>query len=72
MVLSAPGALLAAQVTMLNSEAGRRQHHRLKARNGFVEVYVIPVIQFAEDLAKFNWSKIAKGICQLRRRSLSL
>jgi hypothetical protein len=32
----------------------------------------VPVIELAEDLAKFNWSKIAKGILSVRKRHVEL
>jgi hypothetical protein len=46
--------------------------HHLKAGNSFVEVYVIPVIELVEDLAKFNWSKIAKGALSVNERQVEL
>jgi hypothetical protein len=36
--------------------------HNLKSGQSFFEVYVIPAIELAEDLSKFKWSKIAKGL----------
>lgn len=46
--------------------------HHLKAGESFVEVCVIPVIEFAEDLVKFNWSKIAKGVLGIKKRQIEL
>lgn len=46
--------------------------HHLKAGNSFMEVYVIPIIELAEDLAKFNWSKIAKGALSVKKRQVEL
>jgi hypothetical protein len=56
----------------LNEYTKAMKIHHLKAGNSFVEVYVIPVIEFAEDLAKFNWSKIAKGAVSVRKRQVEL
>jgi hypothetical protein len=38
----------------------------------FFEVYILPVIEIAEDLAKFNWSKIAKGAFDVKKRKVEL
>jgi hypothetical protein len=46
--------------------------HHLKAGNSFAEVYVMPVIELVEDLAKFNWSKIAKGALAVNKRQVEL
>jgi hypothetical protein len=46
--------------------------HELKAGTGFVEVYVVPLIEFVEDLAKLNWSKIAKGVLSVKKRQAEL
>jgi hypothetical protein len=46
--------------------------HKLKAANSFVEVYLIPVVEVVEDLAKFNWSKIGKGMFSVNKRTVEL
>ena len=46
--------------------------HKLKAGNSFVDVYVIPVLEFAEDLVKFNWSKISKNLLGVSNREVEL
>lgn len=46
--------------------------HNLKASHGFIEVYVIPAIEIIEDLAKFNWSKVARGALSVRKRKIEL
>jgi hypothetical protein len=56
----------------LNEYTKAMELHHLKAGNSFMEVYVVPVIELAEDLAKFNWSKIAKGILSVRKRHVEL
>jgi hypothetical protein len=47
---------------------GALQSHHFEA----LIFYVIPVIEFAEDLAKFNWSKIAKGALSVKKHQVKL
>jgi hypothetical protein len=43
--------------------------HKLKVSKTLFEAYVIPAIEVLEDLAKFNWTKIAKlGVSAKQRR----
>jgi hypothetical protein len=35
-------------------------------------MFVIPPIEFAENLIKFNWSKIAKGALSIGKRKIEL
>jgi len=56
----------------LNEYAKAMKLHNLKAGNSFMEVYVIPVIEVLEDLAKLNWSKIAKGALSVKKRQVEL
>jgi hypothetical protein len=44
----------------------------LKVGNSFVEVYFLPIVELAEDLVKFNWSKIAKSALSVRKRQVEL
>ena len=44
----------------------------LKASHGFMDAYVIPAIEIVEDLAKFNWSKLAKGVLSAKKRKIEL
>lgn len=37
-----------------------------------MEVCVIPAIEIIEDIAKFNWSKIAKGALSVKKRQIEL
>lgn len=46
--------------------------HNLKAGNSVVEVFLIPIAEFAEDLVKINWSKIAKGVLGVSKRHVEL
>ena len=57
---------------MLNEYSKAMKIHRLKTSQSFFEVYILPVIEVAEDLAKFNWSKIAKGAFDVRKRKIEL
>jgi hypothetical protein len=56
----------------LNEYRRAMKIHRLKAGDTFMEVYVIPVIELVEDLAKFNWSKITKGALGVQKRQVEL
>jgi hypothetical protein len=56
----------------LNEYRKAMKIHRLKAGDTFMEVYVIPVIELVEDLAKFNWSKITKGALGVQKRQVEL
>jgi hypothetical protein len=56
----------------LNEYTKAMKLHKLKAGESFIEVCVIPVIELAEDLAKFNWSKIAKGALSVKKRQVEL
>jgi hypothetical protein len=43
--------------------------HKLQASQSAFEAYVIPAIEFVENFAKFNWSKLAKlGVSGRQRR----
>lgn len=57
---------------MLNEYSNAMKIHHLKASQSFFEVYILPVIEIAENLAKFNWSKIAKGALDVRKRKIEL
>jgi hypothetical protein len=57
---------------MLNEYTNAMKIHHLKSSQSFFEVYVIPAIELAEDLVKFNWSKIAKGALQVQKRKVEL
>jgi hypothetical protein len=46
--------------------------HKLKASHGFVDVFVITPLEIIENVLKFNWSKIARGALQVRRRQTEL
>ena len=46
--------------------------HKIKASQSFVDVFVITPLEILENLVKFNWSKIAKGALQVRKRKVEL
>jgi hypothetical protein len=46
--------------------------HKIKAAQSFVDVFVISPLEIIENLVKFNWSKIAKGALQVRKRKVEL
>ena len=46
--------------------------HGLKATRGSFEVYILPVIEVAEDLAKMNWTKIAKSALEVSKMNIEL
>jgi hypothetical protein len=46
--------------------------HHIKSAQSFVDVFVISPLDLIENLVKLNWSKIAKGALQVRRRKVEL
>ena len=46
--------------------------HHIKASNSFVDVFVISPLEVAENLVKFNWSKIARGALSVQKRRIDL
>jgi hypothetical protein len=56
----------------LNEYAKAMAIHHIKASQSFFEVYVLPVIEVAENLVKFNWTKIAKGALDVKKRNVEL
>ncbi len=57
---------------MLNEYSNAMKVHHLKSSEGFLEVYALPAVEVAEDLFKFNWSKIAKGALSVSKRKIEL
>jgi hypothetical protein len=56
----------------LNVYSKALEIHRIKASQSFVEVYLITPLEIIEDLVKFNWSKIAKGVLSVKKRKIEL
>jgi hypothetical protein len=57
---------------MVNEYAKAMHVHNLKASPAFFEAYVIPGLEFIEDIVKFKWSKIAKGVVAVKKRKVEL
>jgi hypothetical protein len=56
----------------LNEYSKAMEIHEMKSGTGFFEVYVIPTLEALENIAKFNWSKVAKGAVKAKARSVEL
>jgi hypothetical protein len=46
--------------------------HKMKTNAGALEVIVVSSAEFLEDLVKFKWGKIAKGLFTLKQRRIAL
>jgi hypothetical protein len=46
--------------------------HKIKASQSAVDVFVVTPLEIIENLLKFNWSRIAKGALQVRKRKVEL
>ena len=47
-------------------------NHKIKASQSFLDVFVISPLEIIENLVKLNWSKIARGALQVRKRRVEL
>jgi hypothetical protein len=56
----------------VNEYAHAMNVHHLKASRSFVDVFVISPLEIIENLAKFNWTKLAKGILSVKQRKVEL
>ena len=56
----------------LNEYTTAMEIHRMKASQSFVDVFVITPLEILENIAKFNWSKIAKGALSIQQRKIEL
>ncbi|HLJ51667.1 MAG TPA: hypothetical protein VKU01_36930 [Bryobacteraceae bacterium] len=56
----------------LNEYTKAMNLHKLKTSNSFIDVFVISPLEIIEDLVKINWSKIAKGALQVKKRKVAL
>jgi hypothetical protein len=56
----------------MNEYATAMKLHNLKAAHSFVDVFLISPLEIIENLAKLNWSKIAKGILSVKQRKVEL
>jgi hypothetical protein len=57
---------------MVNEYTKAMEVHHMKASQGFVEAYVVPVLELVEDVVRFRWSKIAKGALSVKKRKVEL
>jgi hypothetical protein len=57
---------------MVNEYGKSMKIHKIKASQSFVEVFIVSPLEIIENLVKFNWSKIAKGVLSVRRRKVEL
>jgi hypothetical protein len=46
--------------------------HHLKTSLSFVDVLLITPLEILEDLVKFKWSKLAKGLLSVNQRQVDL
>jgi hypothetical protein len=46
------------------------QVHNLKASRGLLDVFLISPLEIIENLVKLNWSRVAKGAIQVRKRRI--
>lgn len=46
--------------------------HKLKTSQSFLEVFIISPVEIIEDLVKFRWSKIARGLLSVKKRKVEL
>jgi hypothetical protein len=56
----------------LNEYAQTMKVHNLKASQSFVDVFLIAPLEIIENLVKFNWSKLAKGLLSVNKRKVEL
>jgi hypothetical protein len=57
---------------MVNEYRKAMQIHNIKSSQSFVEVFLISPLEILEDLVKFRWSKLAKGMLSVRKRNVEL
>lgn len=46
--------------------------HHLKATQSFVDIFIVSPVEIIENLAKLNWSKVAKGVLSVKKRNVDL
>jgi hypothetical protein len=54
----------------LNEYTRAMKIHNLKTRNTSVEMCFVSPIEVLEDIVKFNWSKIARGMVSVKKRQI--
>ena len=56
----------------LNEYAKAMAIHKIKASQSFIDVFLVSPLEIIENLVTLNWSKIAKGMLQVRKRKVEL
>jgi hypothetical protein len=56
----------------LNEYRKAMKIHHIKSRQSFVDVFVVAPLELIEDLVRFKWSKIAKGLLSVKKREVEL
>jgi hypothetical protein len=56
----------------LNAYTKAMKNYHLGSCQSFIDVFVITPMEILENLAKFNWSKIARGLLQAEKRKIAL
>jgi hypothetical protein len=56
----------------LNEYAKAMEVHHIKASQSFVDVFIISPLEIIENIVKLNWSKIAKGALDVKKRKVEL
>jgi hypothetical protein len=57
---------------MVNEYRKAMEIHHIKASQGLIDIYLITPLELIEDLVKFRWSKIAKGMLSVQKREVEL
>jgi hypothetical protein len=61
------------ELEWLVNEYGRAMEiHHLKSSASLIDIFVISPLEIIEDVAKLNWSKIAKGALSVQKRKVEL
>ncbi len=58
--------------TLLDDYSEHMRIHEIKAARGAVEAIVVTAAELAEDLVKFKWGKLAKGLFELTHEHVDL
>lgn len=57
---------------MINEYQKAMEIYHMKASHSFIDVFVVTPLEIIENIVKFNWSKLAKGALQVRKRTIEL
>jgi hypothetical protein len=56
----------------LNEYRKAMELHHINASQSFIDVFLISPLEILEDLVKFRWSKLAKGVFSVGKRNVEL